>query len=80
MDDFERFVNGIDVDYASEDVIFIGYVYKLKTPQFNVVKRSAYAKGSIYLQKIVENSGQNCYTPTSAMCFIKFINHFTDKD
>ena len=41
MDDFERYINAIDIDYDSEDVIFTGYVYKLDTPQFKVVKRSA---------------------------------------
>ena len=34
MDDFERYINAIDVDYDSEDVIFTGYVYKLDTPPF----------------------------------------------
>ena len=38
MDDFERYINAIDVDYDSEDVTFTGYVYKLYTPQFKVVK------------------------------------------
>ena len=37
MDDFERYINAIDVDYDSEDVIFIGYVCKSNTPQFKVV-------------------------------------------
>ena len=46
MDNFESYINAIDVDYDSEDVTFTGYVYKLNTPQFNVVKRSAYAKGT----------------------------------
>ena len=32
MDDFERYINAIDIDYDSEDVIFTGYVYKLDTP------------------------------------------------
>ena len=41
MDDFESFINAIDVDNDSEDVTFTGYVYKLNTPQFNFVKRSA---------------------------------------
>ena len=27
MDDFERYINAIDIDYDSEDVIFTGYVY-----------------------------------------------------
>ena len=80
MDDFERYINAIDVDYDSEDVTFTGYVYKLNTPHFKVVKRSAYGKGTNYMQEIVEYHGRNCYIPTSGMCFIKCINHFTKKD
>ena len=53
-DDFENYLNAIDVDYDSGDVTFTCYVFKLKTPQFNVVKRSAYAKGTIYMQEIFE--------------------------
>ena len=41
MDNFENYINGIDVDYDSEDVTFTGYVYNLNTPHFKVVKRSA---------------------------------------
>ena len=74
MDDFERYINAIDIDYDSNDVIFTGYVYKLKTPQFKVVKRSAYGRGTNYMQEIVEYQEQNCYIPTSGMCFIKCIN------
>ena len=80
MDDFERYINAIDIDYDSDYVIFTGYVYKLDTPQFKVVKRSAYGKGTNYMQEIVEYYGQNCYIPTSGMCFIKCINYFTKKD
>ena len=65
MDDFERYINAIDIDYDSEDVIFSGYVYKLDTPQFKVVKRSAYGKGTNHMQEIVEYCGRNCYIPTS---------------
>ena len=54
MDDFERYINAIDIDYDSEDVIFTGYVYKLDTPQFKIVKRSAYGKGTNHMQEIVE--------------------------
>ena len=79
MDHFESYINTIDVDYDSEDVIFTGYIYKLNTPQFNVVKRIANGKGAIYMQKNVEYYGQNCYIPTSGMCFIK-CNYFTKKD
>ena len=80
MDDFERYINAIDIDYDSEDVIFTGYVYKIDTPQFKVVKRSAYGKGTNHMQEIVEYHGRNCYIPTSGMCFIKRINYFTKKD
>ena len=80
MDDFERYINAIDVDYDFGDVTFTGYVYKLNTPHFKFVKRSAYGRGTNYMQEIVENHGQNCYIPTSGMCFIKYINVFTEKD
>ena len=80
MDDFERYINAIDIDYDSEDVTFTGYVYKLDIPQFKVVRRSAFGKGTTYMQEIVEYLGQNCYIPTSGLCFIKCINYFTKKD
>ena len=80
VDDFESFESAINFDYDSEDVIFFGYVYKLKTPQFKVVKRSAYANCIDYKRKIVEYHGQNVYIPTSVFCFIKCINCFTNKD
>ena len=79
MYDFESYINAIDVDYDSEDVTFTGYVYKINTTQFNVVRRSAYGRGTKYMQKIVEYHGQNCYIPTSGMCFIKCINYLTKK-
>ena len=80
MDDFESYINAIDVDYDSEDVTLTGYVSKLNTPQFNVVKRSAYAKGTNYMQEVVAYHGQNCFIPTSSHCFIKCIKYFTNKD
>ena len=79
MDDFESYLNAIDIGYDSEDVTFTGYIYKLNTPQFNVVRRSAYGRGTNYMQEIVEYQGENCYIPTSGMCFIKCINCFTKK-
>ena len=80
MDDFESYMNAIDIDYDSEDVFFTGYVYKLNSPQFNVVKRSAYGKGTNFMQEIVEYQRQNLYIPTSGMCFIECIDYFTKKD
>ena len=69
MDDFERYTNAIGIGYDSEDVTFTGYVYKINTPQFNVVRGSAYARGTIYLREIVENHGQNCYILTSGCMY-----------
>ena len=80
LDDFESFINAIDIDYDSENVTFIGYVYKLNTTQFNVVKRGLYAKCTNYMQEIIEHREQNCDIPTSGMCFIKCIIYFTKKD
>ena len=80
MDEFEKYINAIDIDYDSEDVTFTGYVCKLDTPHFKFVKRSAYGGGTNYSQEIVEYIGQNCYIPTSGLYFIKCINYFTKKD
>ena len=80
MDDFESYINAIDIDYDSEDVTFTGFVYNLKTPQFKFVKRSACGKSPNYMQKIVEYHGQNVFIPISGMCFIKCIKDFTRKD
>ena len=80
MDDFESDINAIGNDSDSEDVTFTGHVYKLNTHQFKVVKRSAYGKGTKYLQEVVEDHGQNCFIPTSGHCFINFINHFPKTD
>ena len=80
MDNFELYKNAIDIDYDSEDFTFTGYICKLNTPQFKVVRRSAYGRGTTCMQKIVEYHGQNCYIPTSGMSFIKCINYFNKKD
>ena len=80
MDDFENYINAIDLDYDSEDVTFTGCIYKLNTPQFNVVKRSVCAEGTNYMLEFVEYHGPNCYIPTSGHCFMKCIKFFTEKD
>ena len=80
VDDFESSINAIDIDYDCEDVTFTGYVYQINTPPFNVAKRSAYDKSTNYMQEILEYQRQNCYIPTSGMCFIKCIKNFSDKD
>ena len=77
MDDFECYINAIDIDYDYEHVTFTGYVYTLDTSQFRIVKRSAYGEGINYMQELVEYHGQNCSIPNSGRCFIKCINNFT---
>ena len=74
MDDFENFIDSLDNDYNSEDVTFTGFVYKINTPQFNVVKRSVHAKNTGYMQEIVEHRGQNYYVPKNDHCFLKYKN------
>ena len=55
MHDFGSYINAIDFDYDSGDGTFTGYVYKLNTPRFKVVERSAYAKGTNFLQEWLNN-------------------------
>ena len=46
MDGFQGYANAIEVDYDSENVNFNGFVYKLKTLSFKVVKQNVYAKSA----------------------------------
>ena len=79
-DDFESYINAKDNSgYDSEDVLFTGWLYKLKTPEFKKVNISQYGRGTDFKQDIVEYIGNNCYIPTSGICFIKCINYFTKK-
>ena len=80
MDYFEAYINAIDYDHDSEDVIFTGYFYKLITPQFKRVNRSQYGKGKIFVHDVVEYIGNSCYIPTGCNCFIKRFKYFTNKD
>ena len=54
MDDFESYISGMDIDYDSGDVTFTEYVYRLNTPQFIVVKGSAYADGTNFVKETVD--------------------------
>ena len=79
IDAFETYINAIDVDYDSEDVIFTGWSYKMNTADFKRVNRTPYGRGTDFKQDIVEYTGNDCYIPTSGNCFIKIINHLTGK-
>ena len=43
--DYKAYSNSIDGSYDAEDSIFNGYIYKINTPQFNLVNRSHYGNG-----------------------------------
>ena len=73
MDDFEAYINSIDQDYDSEDVIFNAYIYKKDTPQFNKVHRSQYGNGCDFKHEIIDYRGKNCCVPTKSFCFVKRI-------
>ena len=57
--------------YDSEDVIFTGWLYKYNTPEIKKIIRSQYGRGTDFRQGIDEYIGNNCYIPTSGICFIK---------
>ena len=80
ISDYEAYINAIDQDYDSEDVLFNGYIYKLDTPQFNKVNRSQYDNGCSFDKLIVEYRGNNCFIPTKGYCFVKCINYLTGQD
>ena len=80
VDDFEAYINAIDVDYDSEEIIVRGWLYKSNTSEFDKLNRSQYDKGTDFRQDIVEYIGNNCYIPLSGNCFTKCINHLTGKD
>ena len=44
VDDFESYIEAIDIDYVSEDVIFTGWLCKLYTPPFNELNRFQYGR------------------------------------
>ena len=78
--DFEGLFNAFDQDYKSEDAIFIGYVYKLNTPQFNSVNRSQEGNDCNFNHQIFEYIGNSCYIPSINYCFIKCKNYLTNSD
>ena len=49
--EYQAYINALDRDYDSEDAIFNGYIYKIKTPQFNESNRSQYRNGCSFDKK-----------------------------
>ena len=59
---------------------FNGYIYKIKTPQFNKVNRSQYGNGYDFRPQIIEYRGNKCFIPSNGFCFVKCINVFTGQN
>ena len=80
IDDYEADINAIDQDYESEDVIFNGYNYQIKSPQFSFVNRSQYGNGCDFKHEIFEYRVKSCFKPTKGYCFVKCIKYLTGED
>ena len=78
--EYEAYINAICQDYESEDAIFNGYIYKIDTPRFILVKRSQYGNGCDFKHKIIEYQGHNCFIPAKGYCFVKCIIFLTVQD
>ena len=78
--DYEAYINSIDDGFDAKDAVFNGCIYKLDTPQFNLVNRSQYRNGCDFKRQIIEYRGDNCYIPSNSYCFIKSINYLTNSD
>ena len=78
--DYEAYINSIDERYDAEDAVFIGYICKSNTRQFNIVNRSQYGNGCGFKHEIFEYRGNNCFIPTKGYCFINCVNFLTCGD
>ena len=52
IDNFENYINAIDVNYISEDVVFTEWLLELNTAEFDEVKRSQYVRGRDFKQEV----------------------------
>ena len=82
MDDFENYINAIDVDYDSEDVTFTGYVYKLNTPHFNLLNEVLMVKVLIICKKLLNITEETvtyqlleCVLSNVSIILLKKITH-----
>ena len=80
MDGFEYYINAVDEEYEAEDAIFNGYIYKIETPQFNLVNRSHYGNCCDFKQEFIAYRSKNCFIPTKGYCFVKCFSFITGED
>ena len=78
--DYEAYINSISEGYDAEVNILNGYIYKINTPQFNLVNRSQYGNGCDFKHENIENQGDNCFIPTKRYCFVICINFIAGDD
>ena len=52
--DVEEYINAIDADYDSEEVMFTGLLYKLNAPELKKMNRPQYGRGTDFKQDIGE--------------------------
>ena len=53
MNDFESYINAIDIDYDCEDVTSTGYFYILETPQFKMLNEVLTPKVPFLCKKLL---------------------------
>ena len=80
VDDFEGYMNALDADNDSEDVLFTGWLDRLRTPEFNRANRDQYDSGTDFKQDFAEIICNNYKIPTSGRCFIKCNIHQIGKN
>ena len=79
ISEYEAHINAIDQDYDSEDALLNGNVYRIITPQINLVNRSQYGNGCDFKHEIIEYRGNKCFIPTKGYCCVKCIIFLTGK-
>ena len=62
---YQSYFKNNDMDYYTDDSLFTGFTYKTKTPEFDTVNLSEYARGTDYKQNFGEVFGNNCYISTN---------------
>ena len=69
--DYEHYINAFDGEFDAEGAFFNGYIFKVNTPQFNLVNRCQYGNGCGFNHRIIEYQGSNCFIPTKGYCSVK---------